>query len=172
MVHCVESVGSADAGPLKSPDVITQSPQPGPLAATATNNPLPYVTETQALSAALARIVHTMPSGDVITRDLIWVGEEESNHAQFSLLALALLIVVVAVFSFRAHLSVQLGTPAVVFTIVAIALYALGFVLHSLPSFMNEEWRLLQGLQGIAYVLAAVACALAAIHKADARTRR
>jgi hypothetical protein len=100
--------------------------------------------------------------------DLIWVGEEESNHAQFSLLALALLIVMVAVFSFRAHLSLQIGTPAVAFTIVAIAFYALGFVLHSLPSFMNEEWRLLQGLQGIAYVFAAVACASAAIHKTSA----
>jgi hypothetical protein len=100
--------------------------------------------------------------------DLIWVGEEESNHAQFSLLALSLLIVMVAVFSFRAHLSVQIGTPAVAFTILAIALYASGFVLHSLPSFLNEEWRLLQGLQGIAYVLGAVACALAAIHKVSA----
>ena len=100
--------------------------------------------------------------------DLIWVGEEDANYAQFSLLALALLIVMFAVFSFRAYLSVQIGTPAVVVTILAIASYISGFVLHSFPSFMNEEWRLLTGLQGIAYVLGAVACALAAIHKAHA----
>ncbi len=90
---------------------------------------------------------------------------------------------IVAVFSFRAHLSVQIGTTAVVITILTIALFASGFVLHSLPSFINEEWRLLQGLQGITYVLGTVACVLAAMHKAnhplralntlpDARTRR
>jgi hypothetical protein len=63
---------------------------------------------------------------------------------------------------------VQLGTPAVVTILVAIALYTLGFVLHALPPFVNEEWRLLQGLQGVVYALGAVACALAARYKATA----
>ena len=104
--------------------------------------------------------------------DLIWVGEENSNHAQFSLPAFSLLLVLLAVFSFRDHLSVQLGSPAVVITLVAIALYTLGFVLHALPPFVNEEWRLLQGLQGIAYALGALACVFAAQYKAKAFTAR
>jgi len=99
--------------------------------------------------------------------DLIWVGEEDSNHAQFSLLAFSLLLVLLAVFSFRDHLSVQLGSPAVAITLVAIAIYTLGFVLHALPPFVNEEWRLLQGLQGVAYALGALACAFAAQYKAN-----
>ncbi len=39
-----------------------------PEVATATNNPLPYVTPYQSLSAAEVRIVHVIPSGLVITR--------------------------------------------------------------------------------------------------------
>ena len=39
-----------------------------PLTATATNNPLPYVTPYQLLSAAEVRLVHVIPSGLVITR--------------------------------------------------------------------------------------------------------
>jgi len=75
--------------------------------------------------------------------------------------------VLLAVFSFRDHLSVQLGSPAVAITLVAIAIYTLGFVLHALPPFVNEEWRLLQGLQGVAYALGALACAFAAQYKAN-----
>ena len=76
--------------------------------------------------------------------DLIWVGEEDSNHRQFSLLAIALVLIM----------------------IVAIALYAMVFVLNSLPSWIDEEWRLTTGIQGFSYALGAVACGLAAVHKA------
>jgi hypothetical protein len=100
--------------------------------------------------------------------DLIWVGEEDSNHGQFSLLAIALVMIMIAVISFEAHLTVQVGRPAVIITIVAFALYAAGFVLHSLPSWIDEEWRLTTGIQGFSYALGAVACGLAAVHKARA----
>eukprot|EP00613_Pedinella_sp_CCMP2098_P061446 CAMPEP_0171992310 /NCGR_PEP_ID=MMETSP0993-20121228/277876_1 /TAXON_ID=483369 /ORGANISM="non described non described, Strain CCMP2098" /LENGTH=60 /DNA_ID=CAMNT_0012645355 /DNA_START=285 /DNA_END=467 /DNA_ORIENTATION=- len=41
---------------------------PVPEALTATKVPLPYVTPRQPLSAADARLVHAMPSGEVMTR--------------------------------------------------------------------------------------------------------
>ena len=40
---------------------------PVPLLETATNRPLPKVTESQTLSAALTLIVQLIPSGDVMT---------------------------------------------------------------------------------------------------------
>ena len=46
---------------------------------TATNTPLPYVTEVQVLSAALVRIVQVIPSGLVITRFPVPVAATATN---------------------------------------------------------------------------------------------
>jgi hypothetical protein len=45
---------------MPSGEVITRSPVP--LSATATNNPLPYVTEFHTLFAALVWLVHVIPA--------------------------------------------------------------------------------------------------------------
>lgn len=100
--------------------------------------------------------------------DLIWVGEEDSNLGQFSLLAIAVVMIMIAVISFESHLTAQVGRPAVIITIAAIALYAMVFVLDSLPSWIDEQWRLTTGIHGFSYALGAVACGLAAVHKARA----
>jgi len=101
--------------------------------------------------------------------DFIWIGEEESNHAQFSLIVIALVLILIAVISFESHLTVQLGRPAVLLTILAVLLYIVDFVLHALPTWMDEEWRLSLGIQGVSYALGAVACLLAASHKSKAK---
>ena len=58
--------GAAGAFGISAPEVITRLPVP--LLETATNKPLPNVTESQKLSAADALDVQVMPSGLVITR--------------------------------------------------------------------------------------------------------
>ena len=65
--------------------------------------------------------------------DLIWVGEEDSNLGQFSLLAIAVVMLMIAVISFESPLTAQVGRPAVIITIAAFALYSMVFVLHSSP---------------------------------------
>ena len=74
------------------------------------------------------------------------VGEEESHHAQFSLLANALI-------SFESHLSVQLGKPAVLISILAIALDALDHGLHALSLAAQDEC-----VQGIIFTLLTSVC--------------
>ena len=100
--------------------------------------------------------------------DFVWVGEEDANHAQFSLLLFSVVLILIAVISFRANLTVQLGRPAVIVTILAILLYVMNYVIRVVPSWADEDWRLGLLMTGVAYVLGAVACALAAIHKANA----
>ena len=60
------AVGAEGVGGINPPLVITRLPVP--VEATATNNPLPYATDSQELSAAEVRLVQVMPSGLVITR--------------------------------------------------------------------------------------------------------
>jgi hypothetical protein len=69
------------------------------------------------------------------------VGEEESHHAQFSLLAISLVLIAIALISFESHLCVQLGKPAVLISILAIALYALDHVLHALSLRCTRRMR-------------------------------
>ncbi len=96
--------------------------------------------------------------------DLAWVGEEDSNHAQFSLLVIALLLILIAVISFEAQLTEQVGRPAVVITIMAVVLYVLNFALHTLPSWADEDWRISLAMQSIAYALGGLAFAFSAMH--------
>ena len=58
--------GTAGTFGINAPEVITRLPPP--LQETATNRPLPYVTEAQKLLAGVVLDVHVMPSGLVITR--------------------------------------------------------------------------------------------------------
>jgi hypothetical protein len=104
--------------------------------------------------------------------DFIWVGDEETNHAQFSLLLISIVMILIAVISFNAYLTVQFGRPAVIVATLAVSLYALNYVLRVLPSWTDEEWRLGLLMTGIAYVLGAVAFALAALHKASSAKSR
>jgi len=100
--------------------------------------------------------------------NLIWVGEEDSDYSQFSLPAISLVLIAIAVISFESHLSVQVGKPAVVITILAISVYALNYVVHSFPQFGNEDWRPLAAVHSFCYAMGAVACALTAVYKAKA----
>ena len=104
--------------------------------------------------------------------DFIWVGDEETNHSQFSLLLVSIMMILIAVVSFNSSLTVQFGRPAVLVATLAVLLYALNYVLRVLPSWTDEEWRLGLLMTGVAYVLGAVASALAAIHKASAANSR
>ena len=97
--------------------------------------------------------------------DFVWVGEENSNHAQFSLLVIALLLILIAAISFEACMTKRVGRPAFFITIAGLALYVLNFALHALPSWSDEDWRISLAMQSIAYALGGLAFALAATHK-------
>lgn len=100
--------------------------------------------------------------------DFLWVGDEPTNHAQFSLLVVAVALMLIGVISFRVYLTLQMGRLAVAATMLALLLFVADWVLHSLPFSADEEWRISLSMTGAAYVLGGVACALAAVHKANA----
>jgi len=52
--------------------------------------------------------------------------------------------------------------------LLAIAVYALNYVVHSFPQFGNEDWRPLAAIHSFCYAMGAVACALTAVLKANA----
>lgn len=100
--------------------------------------------------------------------DFLWVGDEATNHAQFSLLVVAVALMLIGVISFRAYLTLQMGRLAVAATMLALLFFVVNWVLHMLPIAADEEWRLSLAFTAAAYVLGGVACALAAVHKANA----
>lgn len=100
--------------------------------------------------------------------DFVWVGEEDSNFAQFSLLVIALSLILIAALSFEAHMTKRVGRPAFFITIAGLVLYVLNFALHALPSWSDEDWRISLAMQSIAYALGGLAFALAATHKEKA----
>ncbi len=100
--------------------------------------------------------------------DFLWVGDETTNYAQFSLLIVAVALMLIGVISFRAYLTLQMGRLAVAAVMLALLLFVANWVLHAFPAAADEEWRLSLAFTAAAYVLGGVACALAAVHKANA----
>lgn len=100
--------------------------------------------------------------------DFLWVGDETTNFAQFSLLIVAVVLMLIGVISFRVYLTLQMGRLAVAATMLALLLFVADWVLHTLPTSADEEWRISLSITGAAYLLGGVACALAAVHKANA----
>jgi hypothetical protein len=102
--------------------------------------------------------------------DLIWVGEEDANQQQFSLIIVSVLLIFISVIAARRHLSRQWGRPAFVVVCLAILIYCDDFVLHALPVAVDGEWRLSFEIQALAYGLAGVACILVSAHRSKAVT--
>jgi len=100
--------------------------------------------------------------------DFLWVGPRPTNFGEFSLLTVALVLMLMAAISFREHLAAQMGRPAVVATLLALLLYVADWALHALSVFTDQKWHISAGLTGTAYLLGAVACVLAAAYKANA----
>ena len=102
----------------------------------------------------------------------IWVGQEESHFAEFSLPIIGCLLILIAVISARDGVAAQVGLPAAIAIIVAVLFYTLHFFIDALPAVMDPDWRLTMRLTGIAFALGGVACALSAMHHQKAPTSR
>jgi len=98
----------------------------------------------------------------------IWVGQKDSHLAEFSLPLIGCLLILIAVISASKALTVRLGRPATIAIILAVFVYALHYLIDSLPAIMDPDWRQTIRVAGLSYALAGVACVLAAVHQGKA----
>jgi hypothetical protein len=98
----------------------------------------------------------------------IWIGQEDSHLAEFSLPLIGCVLILIAVISASKALTVRLGRPATIAIILAVFVYALHYLIDVLPAVLDPDWRQTMRVSGVSYALAGVACVLAAVHKGKA----
>jgi hypothetical protein len=98
----------------------------------------------------------------------IWVGQQESHLAEFSLPLIGCVLILIAVTSAYKTLTLRLGRPASTAITLAVFVYTLHYLIDVLPAVMDPDWRQTMRVSGVSYALAGVTCLLVAAHKAKA----
>ena len=132
----------------------------------------PMQTDEPAIRATFTELLFFGVGALLSGVDCIWVGKEDANLAQFSLLAIGLVLIAIAIISFETHLSSRIGRPAAIAAIAAVVVYALHSCLQSLPAWMDPDWRVSLRITGLAFALGGLSCVLAAVHHQKASASR
>jgi hypothetical protein len=125
----------------------------------------PMQTDEPAIRATFTELLFFGVGALLSGVDCIWIGIEDTNLAQFSLLAIGQVLIAIAIISFETHLSSRIGRPAAIAAIAAVVVYALHSCLQALPAWMDPDWRVSLRITGVAFALGGLSCVLAAVHQ-------